>query len=118
MLFFPFKYLLILKKFLLMCILFYFEDMAEQNTVDIVIYFGGQQINSNGSVSYDRPSLGFMQISRSTTFAELELILYEEIDMDRNNFKLHIFFKYIHLSLAKGMRCCWQLRRIMICNFF
>ena len=66
-----------------MCILFCSEDMADQNTVDIVIYFGGQQINSNGSVSYDRPPLGFMQISRSTTFAELELILYEEIGMKK-----------------------------------
>ena len=84
-----------------MCILFCSEDMAEQNTVDIVIYFGSQQINSNGSVSYDHPPLGFMQISRSTTFAELELILYEEIGMDRNNFKLHIFFKYITFNFGK-----------------
>ncbi|KAL0284475.1 UNVERIFIED_CONTAM: hypothetical protein Sangu_2826500 [Sesamum angustifolium] len=52
--------------------------MAEQNTVDIVIYFGGQWIISNDS-GYDRPPIGFINISRTTTFDELELMLYEEL---------------------------------------
>ncbi|KAL0461797.1 UNVERIFIED_CONTAM: hypothetical protein Slati_0067300 [Sesamum latifolium] len=77
-------------------------NMAEHNNVDIVIHFGGQWTNSNGSVSYDRSPMALLNISRRTTFDELELILCEELGfVGRTDYKLHIYFKYITVNFGE-----------------
>ena len=59
-----------------------------------------------------------MQISRSTTFAELELILYEEIGMDRNNVKLNIFFKYITFNFGQRNEMLLAIKKDRDMQFF
>ncbi|KAL0383848.1 UNVERIFIED_CONTAM: hypothetical protein Sradi_2779100 [Sesamum radiatum] len=76
--------------------------MAEPNNVDIVIYFGGQWSNLNGSVSYDRSPITLLNISRRTTFDELEYILCEELGfLGRTEYKLHIYFKLITVNFGE-----------------
>ncbi|KAL0343925.1 UNVERIFIED_CONTAM: hypothetical protein Sangu_1279900 [Sesamum angustifolium] len=92
--------------------------MAEQNTVDIVIYFGGQWIISNDSVGYDRPPIGFINISRTTTFVELELMLYEELGFSRNDFKLQIHFKYITLNFGQRKEAVMPIKKDRDLQYF
>ncbi|KAL0425926.1 UNVERIFIED_CONTAM: hypothetical protein Sradi_1127400 [Sesamum radiatum] len=92
--------------------------MAEQNTVDIVIYFGGQWTISNDSVGYDRPPIGFMNISRTTTFDELELMLYEELGFSRNDFKLQIYFKYITLNFGQRKEAVMPIKKDRDLQYF
>ncbi|KAL0298241.1 UNVERIFIED_CONTAM: hypothetical protein Sangu_3152700 [Sesamum angustifolium] len=92
--------------------------MAEQNTVDIVIYFGGQWIISNDSVGYDRPPIGFINISRTTTFDELELMLYEELGFSRNDFKLQIHFKYITLNFGQRKEAVMPIKKDRDLQYF
>ncbi|KAL0348051.1 UNVERIFIED_CONTAM: hypothetical protein Sangu_1032900 [Sesamum angustifolium] len=91
--------------------------MAEQNIVD-VIYFGGQWIISNDSVGYDRPPIGFINISRTTTFVELELMLYEELGFSRNDFKLQIHFKYITLNFGQRKEAVMPIKKDRDLQYF
>ncbi|XP_012840692.1 PREDICTED: uncharacterized protein LOC105961007 [Erythranthe guttata] len=75
--------------------------MAPKTKVTVMVYIGCHIKQDEWSVAYDRPPRTFFRVDRKTLFSQLLSKLYECTKVDKTQFYLRVFSKWVRLYVNR-----------------